>query len=105
MQKRKVLQISLVCSIPWTLYPFIGPVEIRGKKIKKYIFLFSLLSTGRLNFAPFRVSTNTHTRNYRRRLSFAMKPIANERRSNFSAGKVQWILNYFGSARQKKPLF
>ena len=25
--------------------PFIGPVEIRGKKIKKYIFLFSLLST------------------------------------------------------------
>jgi hypothetical protein len=25
--------------------PFIGPVEIRGKKIKKNIFLFSLLST------------------------------------------------------------
>jgi hypothetical protein len=24
--------------------PFIGPVEIRGKKIKKYIFLFPLLS-------------------------------------------------------------
>ena len=32
--------------------PFIGPVEIRGKKIKKYIFLFSLLSTGGLNFVP-----------------------------------------------------
>jgi len=32
--------------------PFIGPVEIRGKKIKKYIFLFPLLSTadGWLNF-------------------------------------------------------
>ena len=32
--------------------PFIGPVEIRGKKNKKKIFLFSLLSTGRLNLVP-----------------------------------------------------
>ena len=36
-----------------SLGPFIGPVEIRGKKNKKkYIFLFSLLSTdGGLNLA------------------------------------------------------
>jgi hypothetical protein len=33
--------------------PFIGPVEIRGKKNKKKIFLFSLLSTdGGLNLVP-----------------------------------------------------
>ena len=32
--------------------PFIGPVEIRGEKNKKKIFLFSLLSTGGLNLAP-----------------------------------------------------
>jgi hypothetical protein len=38
-----------------------------------------------LNLAPFRVSINTHTRNYRRRHPFATKPIANERGWNFSA--------------------
>ena len=32
-----------------------------------------------LKFVPFRVSRNTHTRNYRKRHPFAMKPIANER--------------------------
>jgi hypothetical protein len=39
-----------------------------------------------LNLAPFRVSINTHTRNYRRRHPFATKLIANERGRNFSAG-------------------
>ena len=38
--------------------------------------------------APFRVSINTHTRNYRRRHPFATKPIANERGWNFSAGSL-----------------
>jgi hypothetical protein len=38
---------------------------------------------GGWNFAPFRVSS-TYIRNYRRRHPFAMKPIANERRWNFS---------------------
>ena len=41
-----------------------------------------------LNLAPFRVSINTHTRNYRRRHPFATKPIANERGWNFSAGII-----------------
>ena len=76
--------------------PFIGPVEIRGKKNKKKYISFlppvywwgvEFRSKG-LNFVPFRVSTNTHTRNYRRRHPFAMKLIANERKWNFSAGSL-----------------
>jgi len=73
--------------------PFIGPVEIRGKKNKKKYISFLPpvywaveFRNKRLNFATFRVSINTHTRNYRRRHPFATKLIANERGWNFSAG-------------------
>ena len=73
--------------------PFIGPVEIRGKKNKKKYISFLPpvywaveFRNKRLNFATFRESINTHTRNYRRRHPFATKLIANERGWNFSAG-------------------
>ena len=73
--------------IPISPGPFIGPVEIRGKKIKKKYISFLPpvywaveFGSKALNLVPFRVSINTHTRNYRRRHPFAMKLIANERK-------------------------
>ena len=76
---------QFLMGIPWTLY---RPRRNPGKKNKKKYISFLPpvycwaveFGSKRLNLVPFRVSTNTHTRNYRRRHPFAMKPIANERK-------------------------
>jgi hypothetical protein len=54
--------------------------------------------------APFRVSTNTYIRNYRRRHPFAMKPVASERRWNLS--HVIWVSLSISRGRgEKKFIF